>query len=461
MKRSRAISIAFAVGLSVALILATGLTANGAVGKKTYTATLTPTTVVAGSTVEYTLTVKNTATTQSLGSCNLTAAPGFTLGEVTSQPAIGTATITPDKKVLQLRNLSTLPMTQRVTKFTATAATTPGPYTWPIECRQANNYSPDQPSNKFTTTSQLVTEVESAPTSATFAVAFVDADPATDGVQRDAPDPVTGGGYVHYVVRISNTGTGAGSAAFTDQTSKGTIEKIEGCTPSGIGTPEATCTVGPIAAGGFADVAITVQVPTVPSNDSTTNTASVGSAQDSEETVIVPPVEKCDGYDCVTTWHEPSLGLNVCTGTPDAGNPLAGCLIIPPSNLGTAGLLSVTEQFDANTCGGRTCSGTLAAGNVFEHFVLPAACGFRLCTIEDRYHASLIPDLATPQTAALIAEGFYEDDFGNVTQLAACGSSAFTICRNGSSTTSSTVTFFMRASAGDGRTGYCLGKVCP
>ncbi len=258
MKRSRrATSIGLAVGLAFILILATGLTAHGAVVKKTFTATLTsaPSPAITNQQATYTLTVTNTATIQSLGSCNLTkpATGGFTLAPPLTPPAVGTVAISADGSAVELRNLSAMPGQSRTVTFRATA-TTAGSYVWGIVCRQANNFTPDQPSNKFTTTSTPTTQVADLP---------VDADVAVTG-NTDDPDPVVGNNTVQYDVTVSNLGPATSNAiTLADSVNNGasiTSASGAGWTCSGSGG-STSCTHAPLLNGESASVTLYVLAP--------------------------------------------------------------------------------------------------------------------------------------------------------------------------------------------------------
>jgi uncharacterized repeat protein (TIGR01451 family) len=326
-KRSRSLSICVAVGLAVVLVLATGLTAHGAVisKKKLYSADVSPHAVTTDSVVEYTLTINNDATSQSLGSCNLTAPSGFALGAVTQHPTPGTATI--DGNVLQLRNMSIPPLTSRTARFTATAPSDAGKYTWAIECRQANNYSPDQPSNRYTDSGSTLETTVSAP--------LPTADLAITS-HTDSPDPVVGSNTVQYLVTLRNNGpANSGNITLTDTLSGGGTITSAGGTGwacSGSSTSR-TCTRGPLASGANADV-LQVLV-TAPAADTTiTNTASAQSAGTSDpdgatsaQSTTVNKDSTCASgtISCGTGWITYNQLSQVTTGsTPTAARFLVG-----------------------------------------------------------------------------------------------------------------------------------------
>ena len=279
MKRSRAMSIGLAVGLAFILVLATGLTAHGALAKKSFTAGLSPSTVVAGVSTEYTLSIKNTATSQMLGACNLTvpSAGGFIFDSVVSGPSPGSATLSADKTILQLRDMSTAPTQERVTVFKATATTRSATkYVWSILCRQANNFSPDQPSNKFTTTSVLETLVVSPLPNADLEVTSNTA----------SQEPVTGANTVVYSVVARNNGPeNVPTITLTDSLPDGgTITTAFGETwscPGPFGGSTTECTFGPLASGA-PTTELKVHV-LAPNQDTTiTNRATVSGSDDSD-----------------------------------------------------------------------------------------------------------------------------------------------------------------------------------
>lgn len=448
--------------------------------------------VVSNSTTSTTVSVKLTILNESSGltqfvdSCNYTPSSPLALAgadgttypiAVTNSSGVpqGSGTATVNGGTLQLRNMMLPFRGKGVVTFTETVPAGSGSagQDSDIACKLSNGFNNSDPSdpqsNAVATDPATDLHLSWAPAAAAnFTVQFVDADGnATNGIQRHAPEPVTGGGHVTYVIRIGNTGDGSGTATLTDQASSGVIRLMDGCTstPTGINTSQASCSVGPIAPGGFGDVRVDVEVPAVTQNSSTTNTATVtpGNAQAAEDATIVPPVQQCGGYDCVTTWYEPRLGLNVSTGTPTQGNPFAIAINIPAVAAGAGELRTFTELFDPDGCADeRPCSvGNEVAGNMFEFFTLPVACGTKQCMLENRYETTLLFD-TTPQGCALLCQGWWEDDNSVNHELGRCGPTNFDPkCRDHEDTTSTTITFFVRASAGDGRTGYCLGRICP
>jgi len=270
MKGWRTVRIGSIAGVAIALVLSSSIMAGmaGATVKKPYTADLAPHNVSTGSTPTFTLTVTNETTTQNLGSCNLTLPAGFTLGTITAQPLVGTAT--KSGNIVQLRNLSTLPMTSRTVGFTATVPTTAGVYTSAIECRQSNNFTPDQISNQFgldTANSNLKTTVTSP---------LPSADVGVTG-NTDSQDPITGSNTVVYTVTVHNFGPAtSGGLTLTDSLPNGgSITSSGGGTWSCSGTGSQTvCTHAALANGADAE-AVTVYVVTPDADTTITNRASI------------------------------------------------------------------------------------------------------------------------------------------------------------------------------------------
>lgn len=254
MRGSRKLRIASVVCTAVMLVLWGTVVAQGAIGKKQYTADVSPHNVTPSSNVSFTLTVTNKATSQTLGSCNLTAPAGFTL-QSTSQPSVGSATLVGN--TVQLRNLTTAPMTSRSIVIAASTPATTGTYTWGIDCRQANNFSPDQPSNTYVldaTNSNLKTTVATPLPAADLSVS-----------QTDSPDPVVGSNTVQYTITVSNAGPAtSGPITLADSLpSGGSITSISGTgwTCSGSGA-SASCSSSGLASGSAAaPVSVLVLAP--------------------------------------------------------------------------------------------------------------------------------------------------------------------------------------------------------
>jgi uncharacterized repeat protein (TIGR01451 family) len=327
MRASRRVRIASVGFTAIMLVLWGTVVAQAGLGKKQYTADVSPHTVAPSSAPSFTLTVTNKATTQSLGSCNLTPPSGFTL-QSTGQPTIGSASI--DGNVLQLRNLSIVATMSRSVTFVASTPAAEGTYTWSIDCRQANNYSPDQPSNAFVldgANSNLVTAVATPLPSADLGVS-----------QTDSPDPVVGSNTVQYLVTVVNNGPAtSGNVTLADTLpSGGSITSISGTgwTCSGSGA-SASCTTGPLASGASA-AAVKVLVLAPAANTTITNHAVVsqtgaddpnGGNNVSDESTTVKKDSSCTSgtISCGTGQITYDLFSQVTTGaTPTATRFLVG-----------------------------------------------------------------------------------------------------------------------------------------
>jgi hypothetical protein len=145
-----AAALAGVVALTLLLGLLTGPVAGAATSTKFYTATVTPSTSIAGGTTTYTFTIGDSSTsTQSLGSVNITVPADFTsvvVGAVTPPPGkVWTATLA--FGVISLRNpgpgsTSRLSPGQSVSVLvTATAPTTCGSFTWTTAAKQSNDFN--------------------------------------------------------------------------------------------------------------------------------------------------------------------------------------------------------------------------------------------------------------------------------------------------------------------------------
>ncbi|HYZ11503.1 MAG TPA: hypothetical protein VE962_06370, partial [Actinomycetota bacterium] len=133
--------------------------AQAAPTQKVYSVTVSPNSVGAGQTREYTLAVSNQAGSQSLGSINVTTPSGFHYLAVTQQPAAGSAAIV--GSTLQLRNLNLAAASSVTVKFTAEApCVQTGSNQWNFAAKQSNDFNGTR--NDFTlneAASQRVTSV--------------------------------------------------------------------------------------------------------------------------------------------------------------------------------------------------------------------------------------------------------------------------------------------------------------
>ena len=92
---------------------------------KPYKTDITPNSVAAGSSTNFTAKITNEATPQQLGSANITAPTGFTITGVVVVSAPSGATATRVGNVVQLRNLALPPGSAAIFTITATAPSTP------------------------------------------------------------------------------------------------------------------------------------------------------------------------------------------------------------------------------------------------------------------------------------------------------------------------------------------------
>jgi uncharacterized repeat protein (TIGR01451 family) len=260
METSRRVRLGWAVGLALSMVLASAVVSHAAVSlKKPYTIDIQPYDLVTGSVdATMTITITNKTTTQNLGSCDISQ--GAFVLKNTSQPSGGgTANITGN--VLHLRGLATLPMASRSVQVVVDAPTTDGLYTWSVDCRQANNFSPDKQSNQFTLdgpNSHRVTNVYTPLPVVDVAVIH----------NADSTDPVVGSNTVEYTVRVRNNSGSLSSGALTltdSLPSGGAITSIATTGWSCPGTLPATstqCTHSAIGPGTNAqDVVVRVLAP--------------------------------------------------------------------------------------------------------------------------------------------------------------------------------------------------------
>lgn len=104
---------------------------------KCYKVDLSPSSFVAGSTLQITTKLKNESGGQSLGSSNLDAPAGYTVTSV-GTPSVGTAALSGNQ--VQLRNLN-LPVGQTLTlSITVQSPATTGSATWSSTAKQSNDY---------------------------------------------------------------------------------------------------------------------------------------------------------------------------------------------------------------------------------------------------------------------------------------------------------------------------------
>jgi len=330
--RGKIARIGAAAAVAVMLVLTTTVVAGASlplsgVTKKLYTADVSPHSANTSSTVSFTASLTNKASSQSLGSCNLTAPSGFTLLS-TTQPQQGTATLVGN--VLQLRNLNDAMNAVRSVVLSATTPATAGTYTWAIECRQSNSFNPDQPSNQFTldaANSNLKTTVSTPLPSADVAVTS----------NTDSPDPVVGANTVEYTIVVHNNGPAtSGGLTLSDSTSGGSITSTAATNWTCSGSAASvSCTHAGIASGADAE-SVVVRVLAPNTNGTLTNHAAVSesgatdpapgnNSLDQATTVTTDATCASGTIDCGTGQIIYSLNSQVTTGsTPSATKFVVG-----------------------------------------------------------------------------------------------------------------------------------------
>ncbi|MEX2555833.1 MAG: hypothetical protein WEB06_09385 [Actinomycetota bacterium] len=343
---------------SLAITMLFASVAYGGPVKKLYTVDISAAAapVTAGQAETFDVTITNKAVTQQLGSCNLTLPDSLT-GISATNPQVGTATVV--GSVIQLRDLATPPLGSRTFTFTATAPT-PGTYTSAVDCRQANNYSADQPSNKFTldaaNSTLSFTAVSSLPSA--------DLQIVTAGA---TPDPeVFGGNTVQYILVVTNNGPSASGTTVTvndSVTGAGAITFIagDGWTCSGSGA-SASCTGGQLASGDSRSIEVRVQADVVSSETSLTNTAGVtqsGEANDpasgnnttSKTTAVKPGGSNGSGF-----ISNVSGGTVMTEPSATALNRFVGSVTFPGQEGATGGGFLYSMHQDSDTCGLLPCN---------------------------------------------------------------------------------------------------------
>ncbi len=337
--------------------------------------------VTAGQAETFNVTITNKTATQQLGSCNLTL-PSTLTGISATNPEAGTATVVGN--VIQLRGLATPPLGSRTFTFTATAPT-PGTYTLAVDCRQANNYSPDQPSNKFT--------LDAANSTLSF-TAFTAVSPLPDAdlqivTASATPDPdVYGGNTVQYILVVTNNGPSPSGTTVTvndSVTGAGSITYIagDGWTCSGSGT-SASCTGGQLASGASRSIEVRVKANVVSSQTTVTNTATVSQSAQANDPV------SGNNTTTKTTTVKPggSNGSgfisNVSGGTvmtEPYATPLNGSVIsvtFPAQEGATGGGFLYSMHKDTETCGLLPCNFAWFIDDILDGFDNPQTEGVRV-----------------------------------------------------------------------------------
>jgi len=129
------------VAPAAALAGSTSSSTCGSSAGKCFAVAVTPAGVAAGASQSFTFTVTNEATTQQLGSVNITAPTGFA---ITAAP--GATTVTSGSALFT--GLAVPPTGKTTLSVTATAPCGGGSYTWGMEVKQSNDFS-GPPGNDF------------------------------------------------------------------------------------------------------------------------------------------------------------------------------------------------------------------------------------------------------------------------------------------------------------------------
>lgn len=358
MRGSRSIWAGVVASLALTLLLAS--VAYAAPIKKLYTANIVAVhpPVTAGLSEDFTLELANKAATQQLGSCNVTIHAALTGLSSSQGTFVG--------NVWQLRNLAIAALGSASIPFSATAPAQ-GDFTSTIECRHANNFSPDQPSNKYTldtANSNLTITAEAA------SVPSRDVQVAFGGVvgsttyPPDTPDPGTTSNAgatnrVLYTITVTNnsatlsvTGVSLGSVltapagtSFSEIPAQGLGSGAGWTCPGAAGSTQASCQLtGSLGPSASTVIQAWVQTSTTPG--SIQNAVNVSAAEPDDDTannsasetttVNEPDPGNCDGNpSCVTSFIITCAegGNTVSSGaTTNASRWLVGTAIMPQTD---------------------------------------------------------------------------------------------------------------------------------
>lgn len=144
-RRVRTIGPPIAALVMAVLVIAVPAVADPT--SKPFAADVAPHPVPAGATRTLTLTLLNETGAQQLGSANLTAPEGFTIGSPLAPSPNGTATLA--GSTIELRGLSAPPGATVQVSFQAIAPCAPSTYTWAVVAKQSNNFSGDPGNDLF------------------------------------------------------------------------------------------------------------------------------------------------------------------------------------------------------------------------------------------------------------------------------------------------------------------------
>jgi len=138
--------VATVVALLASVFAGAGFSATTS---KPFKTDITPNSVAAGSSTDFTAKITNEASPQQLGSANITAPTGFTITGVVVVSAPSGATATRVGNVVQLRNLTLPPGSAAIFTISATAPSTPTSAAWTVTAKQSNDFN-GPPGNDFT-----------------------------------------------------------------------------------------------------------------------------------------------------------------------------------------------------------------------------------------------------------------------------------------------------------------------
>ncbi|HEX4529106.1 MAG TPA: hypothetical protein VIA11_06775 [Acidimicrobiia bacterium] len=138
--------VATVVALLASVFAGAGFSATTS---KPFKTDITPNSVAAGSSTDFTAKITNEASPQQLGSANITAPTGFTITGVVVVSAPSGATATRVGNVVQVRNLALPPGSAAIFTISAAAPSTPTSAAWTVTAKQSNDFN-GPPGNDFT-----------------------------------------------------------------------------------------------------------------------------------------------------------------------------------------------------------------------------------------------------------------------------------------------------------------------
>ncbi|HUY61064.1 MAG TPA: hypothetical protein VMW49_04235 [Candidatus Dormibacteraeota bacterium] len=170
-----------------ALPVQAGSTTCSSAAGKCVLVDVTPPSLPGGASAAFTVTLTNEASTQQLGSADITAPAGFPVQAVTVPPGVSVDVV---GNLIELRNLGLSPaQTLTLTVDTTTSPCVAGTYTWTVQAKQSNDFQ-GPPGNAFAVDpgSELTTTVTGTGCHLTFLAQPADAQ-VTLGISSVAGDP--------------------------------------------------------------------------------------------------------------------------------------------------------------------------------------------------------------------------------------------------------------------------------